>query len=238
MRVRWPRRSGFTLIELLVVIAIIAILAAILFPVFARAREAARATSCRSNCKQLVTAALMYTQDYDETWSPICCFNNDITVGQFFWPYAIQPYIKNRQAYRCPSDKYQNVASSYLGNNQLEKLSLAAIQAPADCVFIMDGTGGTGGVFDPNNATSGNGLNADYTIWDSTQRHTQASNGLPRHSGTATVAYCDGHVKSIKGMVTWETGGTQAAQALEGALPYVKSICPAQNACGSWSTGH
>ncbi|HEX2998963.1 MAG TPA: prepilin-type N-terminal cleavage/methylation domain-containing protein, partial [Armatimonadota bacterium] len=68
------RRNGFTLIELLVVIAIIAILAAILFPVFARARENARKANCLSNCKQIATAFIQYTQDYDERW-PIMYWN-------------------------------------------------------------------------------------------------------------------------------------------------------------------
>ena len=155
----WKR--GFTLIELLVVIAIIAILAAILFPVFAKAREAARASSCRSNVKQLTTAAMMYTQDFDETWSGICCYTTNISAGQFDWAYAIQAYIKNSGAFKCPSDKY-SVAVGYLANNNLDHQKLASIVAPADCVFIMDGTGatcgsGSGCDQDPLNVTTGNG---------------------------------------------------------------------------------
>jgi prepilin-type N-terminal cleavage/methylation domain-containing protein/prepilin-type processing-associated H-X9-DG protein len=93
-------RKGFTLIELLVVIAIIAILAAILFPVFARAREKARQTSCLSNMKQLVLAFQMYCQDYDET-TPL---NMDYTTPEISrWYNTLTPYIKNDQLYRCPS---------------------------------------------------------------------------------------------------------------------------------------
>jgi prepilin-type N-terminal cleavage/methylation domain-containing protein/prepilin-type processing-associated H-X9-DG protein len=93
-------RRGFTLIELLVVIAIIAILAAILFPVFARAREKARQTSCLSNEKQLALAALMYRTDYDGRifwwyqWS-----GNNV----YFWWEMMQPYVKNGQIFFCPS---------------------------------------------------------------------------------------------------------------------------------------
>src|SRR3569833_2033853 len=84
-------RPGFTLIELLVVIAIIAILAAILFPVFAKAREAARATSCKSNLKQIATAWAMYTQDNDETTAPIRVGGaGSLAFGR---TEIIQPYI-------------------------------------------------------------------------------------------------------------------------------------------------
>lgn len=87
------RKTGFTLIEVLVVIAIISILAAILFPVFARARENARRTSCLSNQKQIGIAVMQYLQDHDERY-----MHNH---GR--WVDAVQPYIKNRQVFRCPS---------------------------------------------------------------------------------------------------------------------------------------
>src|SRR5215467_10724814 len=106
------RKSAFTLIELLVVIAIIAILAAILFPVFAQAREKARAISCVSNEKQIALGILMYVQDYDETF-PLYFyrvprhpgdppFTPDVQERIVGWNEAIYPYIKNLQLYRCP----------------------------------------------------------------------------------------------------------------------------------------
>lgn len=111
-----PVRFAFTLIELLVVIAIIAILAAILFPVFAQARESARKTACLSNTKQLGTAVMMYVQDYDEmypcnSWDGenvyIGTTANDIgkdTKSATQWPWRIMPYLKNRNVFVCASD--------------------------------------------------------------------------------------------------------------------------------------
>jgi prepilin-type N-terminal cleavage/methylation domain-containing protein/prepilin-type processing-associated H-X9-DG protein len=109
--------SGFTLIELLVVIAIIAILAAILFPVFAQAREKARQASCLSNCKQHGLGVMMYAQDYDEFlpqtgWQGPCTnpAPSDLAPddryfsGVFAYPIAINPYVKNWQIWACPSD--------------------------------------------------------------------------------------------------------------------------------------
>ncbi|MGC4047809.1 MAG: DUF1559 domain-containing protein [Armatimonas sp.] len=92
-------RRAFTLIELLVVIAIIAILAAILFPVFAQAREKARQSTCLSNLKQLGLAAMMYTQDYDETLHPA-------QSGTFRWPQLLSPYVKARGFVLCPTANY------------------------------------------------------------------------------------------------------------------------------------
>jgi prepilin-type N-terminal cleavage/methylation domain-containing protein len=96
------RRKGFTLIELLVVIAIIAILAAILFPVFAKAREKARQISCASNEKQLGLGIIQYVQDYDERFPDY--------AGDYGWAGQIYPYVKSTGVYKCPDDS--NTAAS------------------------------------------------------------------------------------------------------------------------------
>ena len=119
------RTKGFTLIELLVVIAIIAILAAILFPVFAQARESARLTSCTSNAKQIGTAMIMYADDYDETLpprrdesSPTCQAQIWLPSGQYDtwtvyqrnWKHLVNAYIKNTDLFRCPTNPAARVA--------------------------------------------------------------------------------------------------------------------------------
>jgi prepilin-type N-terminal cleavage/methylation domain-containing protein/prepilin-type processing-associated H-X9-DG protein len=123
---RSERRHGFTLIELLVVIAIIAILAAILFPVFAQAREKARQATCLSNMKQIGLASNMYVQDYDETFPG---HNWQISEGDFKmpdgriyrghvgWPLLFYPYIKNLGVYVCPSD--DNPRRNYSDNGKV-----------------------------------------------------------------------------------------------------------------------
>ncbi len=122
--------KGFTLIELLVVIAIIAILAAILFPVFAQAREQARKTQCLSNAKQIGLASMMYAQDYDETlpetgWVGPCSAPasqgcrvdtsgaDSYWSGVFAFPLAIMPYQKNYQILVCPSDSDRGGFNKY-----------------------------------------------------------------------------------------------------------------------------
>jgi prepilin-type N-terminal cleavage/methylation domain-containing protein/prepilin-type processing-associated H-X9-DG protein len=101
------RKRGFTLIELLVAIAIISILASILFPVFARARESARRSSCTSNLKQIGLAFVQYSMDYDG-WTPGSVTNGQFdpisgTNGSKSWPSMLQPYIKSEQIFVCPS---------------------------------------------------------------------------------------------------------------------------------------
>jgi prepilin-type N-terminal cleavage/methylation domain-containing protein/prepilin-type processing-associated H-X9-DG protein len=160
-------RKGFTLIELLVVIAIIAILAAILFPVFARAREKARQTSCLSNLKQLGLAVHMYAQDYDEkltfaqTYAPptrnyyMRWFYPDdpsATQNLYYWHDSLEPYIKNEQIYLCPSRKNDwtgyswNIHVGYAGGHPTRTselytgVPLAEIEKPSETLVLIDHT--------------------------------------------------------------------------------------------------
>lgn len=115
------RKLGFTLIELLVVIAIISILAAILFPVFQKVRENARAISCASNEKQLALGILMYAQDSDEALPPTQA------EGSTLWPDLINPYVKSTQVRVCPDDS--GAANSH-GLNELNFVDLTDTTHP------------------------------------------------------------------------------------------------------------
>jgi prepilin-type N-terminal cleavage/methylation domain-containing protein/prepilin-type processing-associated H-X9-DG protein len=142
-------RKGFTLIELLVVIAIIAILAAILFPVFAKAREKARQSSCLSNVKQLGIALLSYAQDNDEMFHP----HRD-TAQTYAWMDIINPYVKNSQIFKCPSGtgpgvrvgtNVNNIYTHYgynwrqLGSDTAgSQRSLGSVTMPAETITYSD----------------------------------------------------------------------------------------------------
>ena len=139
------RKRAFTLIELLVVIAIISILAAILFPVFARARENARRTSCVSNGKQMGIATMMYVQDYDETYPRNQQTRDGSTSTYWYWSELLQPYVKNRQIFNCPSTNRTSIIDGGYGanvrmfvNRTSTPTSLASVAAPASTYMIMD----------------------------------------------------------------------------------------------------
>ncbi|MDR3691136.1 MAG: prepilin-type N-terminal cleavage/methylation domain-containing protein [Fimbriimonas sp.] len=124
-------KKAFTLIELLVVIAIIAILAAILFPVFAQAKEAAKKTSCLSNSKQLMTSILMYTNDYDDT-PPQTSWQKDKTNKyQVQWSWLVQPYVKNIQIFVCPSDPTPQIPNKPCVGGVLKQDGSCDAQVPA-----------------------------------------------------------------------------------------------------------
>ena len=178
-------RKGFTLIELLVVIAIIAILAAILFPVFARAREKARQTSCLNNCKQMGLAHMMYLQDYDEELVPAYLYNMPGSYNQ--WHEFLQPYIKNWQVQACPSAGHQSL--SYGINRSIFRTSyygrkLSEVKYPAETIIIADS--------DWTRSTADYPGNNSYRIAASFH----PSFFIPaRHNGGANIAFADGHAK-------------------------------------------
>src|SRR5690606_27594702 len=158
------RKTGFTLIELLVVIAIISILAAILFPVFARARENARRTSCMNNLKQIGLGIFMYSQDYDEKLPRAVLADEGVASenNPYGWADALQPYLKSTQLFQCPSEKRSiklgtsgNFAgkpdpttayggenyTDYWINTEAQGQNESALQYPSQTILIGDGGG-------------------------------------------------------------------------------------------------
>lgn len=198
-------KRGFTLIELLVVIAIIAILAAILFPVFAKAREKARQSSCLSNVKQIGLGCLMYSQDYDERM--IHSNFRDINNVGYSWIMFADPYIKNDQVWDCPSALSKsrvvyNGTRSYGFNHMLFRQKLAEIQSPAETVMVGDTTpntyNGAWSWFRPSNGQRPDDVDgSDYATWGSgTTQSWTYMNFCERHNNQGNVCYADGHAKT------------------------------------------
>lgn len=222
------RRRGFTLIELLVVIAIIAILAAILFPVFAKAREKARQSSCSSNEKQMDLACLQYQQDYDGRYVPVAVWNSNFAGNGYWWSVIIQPYMKSLQIELCPS-----YACNYGGTG-----------AWTGAGFCGDTPGGTSTCDQPPRGrfVGGYGINWGPTwinaAWTTPAGQKDAAvqapaetiliaeslcivathssegwpgnvacRGLPTHNEGINLAYADGHVKWLKNP---KTGGNNS----------------------------
>ncbi len=195
------RKNGFTLIELLVVIAIIAILAAILFPVFARARENARRSSCQSNLKQIGLGVMQYTQDYDEKMVPLL---NRVGANYFVYPQLLAPYVKNSQIYECPNlgnlgtckieDGYPSYGMNVAlqpGNENTPPISMAAINTPAELLLLTENHASTVacGTVVGNYSTWYTNVAAsrpfDYALY--------VPNG--QHFNGPNVLFADGHVK-------------------------------------------
>ncbi len=184
-------RRGFTLIELLVVIAIIAILAAILFPVFARAREKARQSSCLSNAKQLALAWMQYTQDYDERAAYTYTNSNNSTMGLITWTRYLEPYIKNSQVYTCPSDSaptslYGSRVSYGYNGRITNGTSLAQFVYPAQTGVLVDCHKQPGTTYTSDNS------------WEFFADSFHCSRFIAlRHNGGANIAFADGHAKWV-----------------------------------------
>ncbi len=194
------RKRGFTLIELLVVIAIIAILAAILFPVFAKAREKARTSSCMSNIKQIMLAELSYAQDYDEAFCPTRRWNTPredpvVNGANMWWDQALAPYLKSTQILTCPSNKasalgYQMWEPVCVGN---AGLAMADLKAPSECIALYDVS---------SNPAASNYISDSPHAGSPTDpnEYTQVDRfASTRHSDGANFGYYDGHAKWISG---------------------------------------
>jgi prepilin-type N-terminal cleavage/methylation domain-containing protein/prepilin-type processing-associated H-X9-DG protein len=202
---RRSKRDGFTLIELLVVIAIIAILAAILFPVFAQARERARTTTCLSNLKQLGTGVTMYLQDYDGAY-PLAWYN----TPQYGFDCVLQPYVKNLQVFGCPSHKntprwwpgykqYFNIdkpgiPAGYSMNGDLSALltgpdgrsgrNEASVSQPADTIMMTE-------IWDTRGPSTG----PEHEIFNTTWADVCARVPFRIHQGGSNFNFADGHAK-------------------------------------------
>ncbi len=194
-----PRRAlGFTLIEILVVIAIIAILAAILFPAFARARENARKASCQSNLKQIGLGFTQYLQDYDERYPPM--------YGSSVWSKNLLPYIKSTQVFGCPSNDVSDqfmpgsnneIPASYGINPRIVRgdfmfspgtdypYRMAAMNSPSQKILVGDTGSGDVGV-------------GWYDWYHNNKWAEVANNGFKGHLGTGNFLFADGHVKAMK----------------------------------------
>ncbi|MEO7720223.1 MAG: DUF1559 domain-containing protein [Capsulimonas sp.] len=210
-------RSGFTLIELLVVIAIIAILAAILFPVFAKAREKARAISCLSNEKQIALGFLMYSQDYDE-YFPASTYFSGITFNSGVWTNTMLltlPYIKSKNVWACPSNPFNKYSmnyattddafTSYALNMQLfDKTYYGAphnsgfIDKPSNKIMIGESIAYANGSAPPPAGNGAGYTSLGWSYWDGHDSSSFAKEGFCHNTGTMNVVYCDGHAKAVR----------------------------------------
>ncbi len=195
------RRKGFTLIELLVVIAIIAILAAILFPVFSRAREKARTASCQSNLKQIGLAVKMYSSDWDECFPAACSHGTPVgcpTLPDKCWLSDIYPYVKNYEIFCCPSERCGPTSCDNRGrripyvhaygwNDRLNRIKESKIVHPAQVIMATDACAGSWcGVI----------CVRPGSWWDRLgYRFAYNRLGKFRHNEGNNVLFTDGHVK-------------------------------------------
>lgn len=249
-----PRlRRGFTLIELLVVIAIIAILASILFPVFAQARDKARQASCSSNLKQIGNALQMYLQDYDEHFhkgagiqSPAVNGFGPSTAsvpidGWAQWPWFYGPYVKNVGVFDCPTSPDNtsqltaagwtndgNYAYNYSGltrDQGTPERALAELDSPADTFVFFDS--GDPQVRAGTNDYSGLLEELDLNLTCDSNRWTSYDKECAlRHAGRCNMCYADGHVKSLDWNTLLTRKGSNIAPWMISWSDCPSGVCP------------
>jgi len=188
-------RAAFTLVELLVVIAIIALLAAIIFPAFSRARERARQGACASNIRQMSLALRLYVDDHDEVYP-----RGRTAWGQD-WAVALEPYAKNRQIFQCPSERRVGAWSTWQIGYGLNEGTLGTMPppdfGPPATEAELDHPSETLAIADGNGALHC-GVPWICYIGIHPNEFTGSNTAAGRHNGGANASFCDGHVKWLR----------------------------------------
>ena len=199
-------KRAFTFLEVLLVLFVVGVLAALLFPVFSRARENSRRSSCQSNLKQIGLGFLQYVRDYDETF-PLAYTDNDASGAYNAnfdkgWADNVQPYIKSTQVFQCPGEPSAYApplrATDYWYSAPIsQEETIASLRKPAQTVMCGDGVAMPAAFMATHGALAYDGdapsLKYNGDVWDTTEQ--TVGQGGRRHLDGMNFLFCDGHVK-------------------------------------------